>query len=131
MNKKIVDEEIIHLLNIPSRSEDGFEIESDIENDKVDLWSEYANLLDEPNLEEFEKLLSEQFNTETILDDKVELPIFEPQASAIETNTTDLLLPSTSYVQKITCTLQRSTKKCHPNVIILYHLLFKIIFRLK
>ncbi|KAL4126528.1 hypothetical protein QTP88_010749 [Uroleucon formosanum] len=113
MNKKIVDEEIIHLLDIPSGSEDGFEVESDVENDKVDLWNEYANLLDEPNLEEFEKLLSEQFSTETILDDKVELPIFEPQASAIETNTTDLLLPSTSYVQQITCTLQRSKKKCH------------------
>ncbi|KAL4126598.1 hypothetical protein QTP88_010810 [Uroleucon formosanum] len=92
MNKKIVDEEIIHLLDIPSGSEDGFEIESDVENDKVDLWNEYANLLDEPNLEEFEKLLSEQFSTETILDDK---------------------LPSTSYVQQITCTLQRSKKKCH------------------
>ncbi|KAL4092487.1 hypothetical protein QTP88_026988 [Uroleucon formosanum] len=67
--KKMVDKEIIHLLEISSGSEDGFEIESDVENDKVDLWNEYANLLDEPNLEEFEKVLSEQFNTETILDD--------------------------------------------------------------
>jgi hypothetical protein len=32
MNKKIVDNEIIHLLEIPSGSEDGFEIESDVEN---------------------------------------------------------------------------------------------------
>lgn len=113
MNKKIVDKEIIHLLDIPSGSEDGFDIESDVENDKVDLWNEYANLLDEPNLEEFENLLSKQFNTETILDDIVELPIFEPQTSAIETNTTDLVLPSKSYVQQKTCTLPRSKKKCH------------------
>jgi len=114
MNKKIVDEEIIHLLEIPSGSEDGFDIESDVENDKVDLWNEYANLLDEPNLEEFEKLLTEQFNTETILDDKVELPIFEPQTSAIETNNTDLFLPSTSDIPQTTCTLpKRSKKKCH------------------
>jgi hypothetical protein len=114
MNKKIVDNEIIHLLEIPSGSEDGFEIESDVENEKVDLWNEYANLLDEPNIEEFEKLLFEKFNTETILDDKVELPIFEPQTSVIETNTTDLFLPSSSCVQQITCSLPtRSKKKCY------------------
>jgi len=86
-------------IEIPSGSENGFEIESDIENEKVDLWNEYTNLLDEPNIEEFEKLLSKQFNTETILDDKVELLIFKPQTSVIETNTTDLFLPSTFYVQ--------------------------------
>jgi len=114
MNKKIVDEEIIHLLEIPSGSEECLDIESDVENDKVDLWNEYANLLDEPNLEEFEKLSTEQFNTETILDDKVELPIFEPQTSAIETNNTDLFLPSTSDIPQTTCTLpKRSIKKCH------------------
>jgi hypothetical protein len=102
MNKKIVDNEIIHLLEIPSESEYGFEIDSDVENEKVDLWNAYANLLDEPNIEEFEKLLFEKFNTETILDDKVELPNFESQTSVIETNTTDLFLFSSSYVKQIT-----------------------------
>jgi len=37
MNKKLNDKEIIHLLEIPSGSEDRFEIESDVENEKVDL----------------------------------------------------------------------------------------------
>ncbi|KAE9523298.1 hypothetical protein AGLY_016246 [Aphis glycines] len=118
MNKNLVDKEIIHLLEIPSGSEDGFETESDVENEKVDLWNEYENLLDEPNIEKFEKLLSEQFNVETILDDKVEFPIFENEYdephTSIETNTTDLFLPSTSSVQPKTRTLPKlSKKKCY------------------
>ncbi|XP_060873874.1 piggyBac transposable element-derived protein 3-like [Metopolophium dirhodum] len=118
MNKKLVDKEIIHLLEIPSGSEDGFETESDVENEKVDLWNEYGDLLDETNIEKFEKLLSEQFNVDTILDDKVELPIFEhvydePQTS-IETNTTDLFLPSTSSVQQTTRKVPKLSKnKCY------------------
>ncbi|KAE9521638.1 hypothetical protein AGLY_017934 [Aphis glycines] len=118
MNKNLVDKEIIHLLEIPSGSEDGFETESDVENEKVDLWNEYENLLDEPNIEKFEKLLSEQFNVETLLDDKVEFPIFENEYdephTSIETNTTDLFLPSTSSVQPKTRTLPKlSKKKCY------------------
>jgi len=101
MNKKLVGKEIMNLLeNIPSGTEDG--LESDVENGKNYLWDEYGHVLDKTNLDKFDKLLSEQFNTETILDDKVELPIFEQEYNehqTIEPNTTDLFLPLTSTVQ--------------------------------
>jgi len=102
-------EKSLNIIGVSSMSSTAMQLED------TTLHSRFGDYrINEPNLEEFEKLLTEQFNTETILNDKVELPIFEPQTLAIETDTTNLFLPSTSDIPRITCTLpKRSKKRCH------------------
>ncbi|KAE9542435.1 hypothetical protein AGLY_003296 [Aphis glycines] len=68
MANKIDDSDILQLLDIPSGSEDDFE--SDVDDDQLDLYKE-------PDITTFEGLISQQFSSESIVDEDVIFPIIE------------------------------------------------------
>jgi len=94
MAKKLDDGYILHLLDIPSDSEDGFESDSD--DDQKNLYSEYKDLLDEPDITTFKELLSQQFSSDTVLDEAVEFPVLEPDVDNGNSYNINLASPSTS-----------------------------------
>lgn len=55
MENKLADDDIVHLLDIPSDSEDGFE--SDLDTEQIEMYDEYRDLLEEPDLSTFTELL--------------------------------------------------------------------------
>ncbi|KAE9521871.1 hypothetical protein AGLY_017753 [Aphis glycines] len=69
MANKIDDSDILQLIDIPSGSEDDFE--SDVDDDQLDLYKE-------PDITTFEGLISQQFSSESIVDEDVIFPIIEP-----------------------------------------------------
>ncbi|KAL4134795.1 hypothetical protein QTP88_006507 [Uroleucon formosanum] len=72
MEKKLADDDIVHLLDFPSDSEDGFE--SDLDSEKIEMYDEYRDLLEEPDLSTFTEILLNKF-PENILDKVVQFPI--------------------------------------------------------
>lgn len=76
MENKLSDGNIVHLLDIPSDSEDGFE--SDLNNEQIEMYDEYRDLLEEPDLSTFTELLLNKF-PENILDEDVQFHVLDPE----------------------------------------------------
>lgn len=76
MENNLGDSDILNLLDIPSDSEDGFD--SDVDPDQIELYNEYRDLLEEPNVANFKELLTQRFPTEEILDKNVQFSDLEP-----------------------------------------------------
>lgn len=93
MGNKLADGDILHLLDIPSGSEDGFDSDADLEQN-VDLYDEYQDLLEEPDEATFKVLLSQQFQTESFLDEVVEFPVIEFESD--DGNYSNINIPSTN-----------------------------------
>lgn len=94
MANKIDDSDILQLLDIPSGSEDDFE--SDVDDDQLDLYTKYSNLLEEPDITTFEGLISQQFSFESIVDEDVIFPILEPVVDNSNFSDINISSPSTS-----------------------------------
>lgn len=94
MANKIDDSDILQLLDIPSGSEDDFE--SDVDDDQLDLYSKYSNLLEEPDITTFEGLISQQFSSESIVDEDVIFPIIESVVNNSHFSDINISSPSTS-----------------------------------
>jgi hypothetical protein len=105
MENKLADD-IVHLLDIPSDSEDGFE--SDLDTEQIEMYDEYRDLLEEPDLSTFTELLLNKF-PENILDEVVQFPILDP-----ELNNGNYLIPSSSSYPKPITTLNKK-KPDRPN----------------
>ncbi|KAL4101133.1 hypothetical protein QTP88_021153 [Uroleucon formosanum] len=86
---ELADDDIVHLLDIPSDSEDGFE--SDLDNEQIEMYNEYRDLLEEPDLSTFTELLLNIF-PENILDKVVQFPVLDPELD----NGNYLNIPSSS-----------------------------------
>ncbi|KAL4101148.1 hypothetical protein QTP88_021176 [Uroleucon formosanum] len=86
---ELADDDIVHLLDIPSDSEDGFE--SDLDNEQIEMYNEYRDLLEEPDLSTFTELLLNKF-PENILDKVVQFPVLDPELD----NGNYLNIPSSS-----------------------------------
>jgi len=93
--KKLTDDDIVHLLDIPSDSEDGFE--SDFDTEQIEMSDEYRDLLEEPELSTFTELILNKF-PENILDEIVEFPILDHELD----NGNYLNIPSSSSSEPIT-----------------------------
>lgn len=89
MYNKLADDDIIHLLDIPSDSEDGFE--SNLDTEQIEMYDEYRDLLEEPDLSTFTELLLNKF-PENILDEVVQFPVLDPELD----NGNYLNIPSSS-----------------------------------
>ncbi|XP_050064516.1 uncharacterized protein LOC126553389 [Aphis gossypii] len=94
MANKIDDSDILQLLDLPSGSEDDFE--SDVDDDQLDLYSKFSNLLEEPDITTFEGLISQQFSSESIVDEDVIFPIIEPVVDNSQFSDINISSPSTS-----------------------------------
>jgi len=92
MANTIDDSDVLRLLDIPSGYEDDFE--SDV--DELDLYSKYSNLLEEPDITTFEGLISQQFSSESIVDEHVIFPILEPAIDNSNFSDINISSPSTS-----------------------------------
>lgn len=66
----------MQLLDIPLGSEDDYE--SNVDDEQIDFYSKYSDLLKEPDITTFDELLSQQFPTESIVDKAVIFPVLEP-----------------------------------------------------
>jgi len=94
MANKIDDSDILQLLDIPSGSEDDFE--SDVDDDQLDLYSKYSKLLEEPDITIFEGLISQQFSSESIVDEDVIFLIIELVVDNSHFSDINISSPSTS-----------------------------------
>lgn len=93
--EKLVDADIVNLLDIPSGSEDGFE--SGDEDELMGLSDKYEYLLDEKEMSTFQDLLTQTFSTESILDQDVQFPTTLSEVGNDPVNYDTHVLPSTSY----------------------------------
>lgn len=109
MANKIDDSDILQLLDIPSGSEDDFE--SDVDDDQLDLYSKYSNLLEEPDITTFEGLISQQFSSESIVDEDVIFTILEPVVDNSNFSDINISSPSTSTEPVIRKQNDSSNKK--------------------
>jgi len=114
MANKIDDIDILQLLDISSGSEDDFE--SDVDDDQLDLYSKYSNLLEEPYITTFGELLSRQFSSEYIVDENVKFPILEPVLDNSNFSDINISSPSISIEPVIRKQNVSSDKKRLENV---------------
>lgn len=105
MDNKLADDDIVHLLDIPSDSEDGFE--SDLDTEQIEMYDEYRDLLEEPDLSTFTELLLNKF-PENILDEVVQFPVLDPE---LDNGNNLNIPPSSSSPEPITTPNNKKTRQ--------------------